>query len=259
MIIEYHRPQTLEETLRLLSRKSPLTLPLAGGTVLNRPSRQEFAVVDLQALGLDKIEPHGEMLHLGATTTLQAFLDWLEAAGEEVPMRRALQDALRHEATRNLRQVGSLAGTLVSADGRSPFTTAMLALDARLTLLPEKEEITLGDLLPLRVERLHSRLITRITLPLHPRLAYRYVARTPADRPIVCASLARWPSGRVRLALGGYGEAPLMAFDGPGADGLVAAAQSAYHSAGDEWASAEYRSHIAGVLAQRCLEAERME
>ncbi len=258
MIIEYHRPETLEQALRLLSRETPLTLPMAGGTVVNRPSKQDFAVVDLQALDLNKIERRGEVLHLGAITTLQSFLDWLETAGEEVRLRTALQDALRHEATHNLRQMGSIAGTLVAADGRSPFTTAMLALDAELTLLPEEERIALGDLLPLRVERLRRCLITRVSLPLHPRLAYRYVARTPADRPIVCAALAEWPSGRVRLALGGFGEAPLMAFDGPSADGLAFAAQSAYSEAEDEWASAEYRCHVAGVLTQRCLEAIRL-
>jgi len=55
------------------------------------------------------------------------------------------------------------------------------------------------------------------------------------------------------LALGGYNEAPLTAFDGPNAQGLEVAARSAYSQAEDDWASAEYRQHIAGVLASRCL------
>ena len=35
--------------------------------------------------------------------------------------------------------------------------------------------------------------------------------------------------------------------------GVELAARSAYLSAGDEWASAEYRSEMAGVLVKRCL------
>jgi len=73
------------------------------------------------------------------------------------------------------------------------------------------------------------------------------------DQPIVCTALARWPSGRTRLALGGTGATPILAMDGPESEGVQTAAQSAYAQAGDEWASAEYRRDIAGVLAQRCL------
>jgi len=158
-----------------------------------------------------------------------------------------------HEATYNLRQVASVAGTLVAADGRSPFATLLLALDAALTLQPGDEQVGLGDLLPLRGERLEGRLITQVTIPSNVRMAYEYVARTPADRPIVCAAVIQWPSGRTRLALGGYGAAPVLAFDGTESEGLETAARSAYSQAGDEWASAAYRQEIAGILAARCL------
>jgi CO/xanthine dehydrogenase FAD-binding subunit len=252
MIKEYHRPTNLDEALALLSRAEPLTRPLAGGSVLNRPSAGEFAVVDLQALGLDGFQASGNSLELGATLSLQNLLEALQA--EKPDPSAALEKAIEHEATYNLRQVASVAGTLVSADGRSPFTTALLALDTQLTIQPDEEQISLGDLLPFRQERLRGRLITHASIPVNARLAYEYVARTPADRPIVCAALATWPSGRIRLALGGYGTAPLLAFDGGEAEGVQVAAQSAFSEAGDEWASAEYRQEIAGVLANRCLE-----
>ena len=71
MIIEYLRPETLEETLRLLARTEPKTVPLGGGTVLNAPSDQQVAVVDLRNLGLNKMETKGRSLEIGATTTLQ--------------------------------------------------------------------------------------------------------------------------------------------------------------------------------------------
>jgi hypothetical protein len=77
------------------------------------------------------------------------------------------------------------------------------------------------------------------------RLAYEYVARTPADWPLVCAGVAAWPSGRTRVALGGFGEAPWLAMDGPTAHGAEFAAADAYSQAGDAWATAEYRREMA--------------
>ena len=66
-------------------------------------------------------------------------------------------------------------------------------------------------------------------------------------------ALARWPSGRTRLAVGGYGNAPLLAMDGTESGGLEAAARNAFNDANDSWASAEYRREVAGILVYRCL------
>lgn len=245
MISEYHRPKTLDEATRLLSKAD--ARPLGGGTVLNRPSPERFAVVDLQALGLNKIHKRGNKLEIGATATLQALLD-----SAHIPS--ALQETIRLETTFNLRQMATVAGTLVSCDGRSTFTTAMLALDAKVTVISEQlSVISLGDLLPLRTELLRGKFITKIVIPLNVKLAFETVARTPADKPIVCAVLAQWPSGRTRLALGGWGKSPLLAMDGNEPGGAEAAARNAFAEAGDEWASAEYRSDVVAVLAKRCL------
>jgi len=245
MISEYHRPKTLDEATRLLSK--PDTRPLGGGTVLNRPSPERFAVVDLQALGLNKIHKSGNKLEIGAAATLQALLD-----STHIPP--TLQETIRLETTYNLRQMATVAGTLVACDGRSTFTTAMLALDAKVTVISNQSSvISLGDLLPLRTEILRSKLITRIEILLNAKLTFETVARTPADKPIVCAALAQWPSGRTRLALGGWGKSPLLAMDGNEPGGAEEAARNAFAEAGDEWASAEYRSEVAAVLARRCV------
>ncbi len=247
MIIEYHRPDELVAALDLLARKEPVTVPLGGGTVLNQPSETEVAVVDLQSLGLNLIQSRGRTLDLGAAATLQSLLD-----APEVPL--GLKAAIRHEATYNIRQAATVAGALVAADGRSPFATAMLALAPELTLQPGDEKVLYGEVLPLRDEKLPGCLITRVAIPLNVQLAYQYVARAPADLPIVCAAVAKWPSGRTRVVLGGYGEAPLLAMDGPNPQGAIIAAQDAYREAGDPWASAEYRSDVAATLTQRCLD-----
>jgi CO/xanthine dehydrogenase FAD-binding subunit len=249
MITEYFRPQTFEEALKLLS--APNTRPLGGGTVLSHPSDESFAVVDLQALGLDKLHKYGNNLEIGATVTLQTLL-------ESPHTPAALKTALKLEAPLNLRNMGTVAGTLVTCDGRSPFAAVMLALDAKLTVVSVESSIfSLGDFLPLRVGAdgvRPGKLITKIEIPLQTKLAFETVARTLDDKPIVCAALAQWPSGRTRLVIGGWEKAPTLAMDGNEASGIEDAARNAAHDAADQWASAEYRSAIAAVLAKRCLE-----
>ncbi|MCZ7551315.1 MAG: hypothetical protein B6D39_11200 [Anaerolineae bacterium UTCFX2] len=253
MIVEYHRPTQLKDALDLLSRPDPLTIPIGGGSAFRRTAFGPRAVVDLQALGLDTFEQKGNSIELGATLTLQNLLAHLEQSPQ--PGLAGLVKAIRHEAAHNLRQVGSVAGCLVSAAGRSPFGTALLALDGVLTLEPGAEELHLGDLYPVRDELLRGRLITAVSFGSKARIAYEYVARSPADQPIVCAAVAVWHSGRTRLALGGFGTAPRLAFDGPDSGGVEAAARSAYSQAEDAWASKEYRAQIAGVLAGRAVQS----
>ena len=259
MITAYHRPKTLQEALALIGRPTPPTLPLGGGTLLSHRKPDAIEVVDLQALGLDQISEQGTALDIGATATLQSLL-------EHGSCPAALTISLKLEAPLNLRNAATVAGTLVACDGRSTFTTALLALDAKLTSYavgqrpgrgskkgpgpaPKPETQALGGYLPLR----QPSLITKLTVPLQARLAFESIARTPADKPIVCVALALWPSGRCRLAVGGYGAVPRLAMDGTEAAGLDAAARNAFHDANDDWGSAEYRMDVAATLALRCL------
>ncbi len=248
MILEYHRPKTLKEALQLLNRSTPLTRPLAGGTVLNQPGKEALAVVDLQSLGLDRLEQRGNLLRAGAMVRLQTLL---EAA--EPP--EGLKDVIRHEATLNIRQAATIAGTAAAGAGRSPFLAALLAMDAGLEIRHAEAGTTrvdLGDWLPFRGTR-RGELITSVELPLNVRLAYQYVARTPADLPIVGVVAAQWPAGRTRLVLCGWGPVPLLALDGPESGGADKAVHSAASHSGDAWASNEYRQSTAAVLARRAL------
>lgn len=250
MITAYHRPQTLDEALVLLSR--PNTQPLGGGTLLSH--RQPFdaaqgksdsvEAVDLQSLGLNTITRKGNDLELGATLTLQALL-------ESGDCPAALKTAIKFEAPINIRNTATIAGTLVAADGRSTFGSALLAMDAKITVISHQSSVIgVGEYLLTRPKGL----ITAISIPLNVKFAFEYVSKTPADKPLICAALTQWNSGRTRLVLGGYGKTPLLAMDGTEADGLDTAARNAYHEATDEWASADYRMDVAATLAKRCLE-----
>ena len=241
MMTAYHRPKTLDEALALLTQ--PDTRPLGGGTLLSQGKSDSVHAVDLQLLGLDSLRVNGNALELGATLTLQTLLE-----SEHCP--EALKRALKLEAPLNIRNSATVAGTLVSCDGRSTFATVLLAFDAKITVISNQSSvISLGEFLPLRPRGL----ITSITFPLNLNLAFEYVSRTPADKPIVCVALAQWNSGRTRLAVGGYGKSPMLAMDGTASDDVATAARNAFHEATDDYGSAEYRMDVASTLAKRCL------
>ena len=246
MIVEYHRPNDIQETLDLLENQVITTVLMGGGTAIDRYKTEPFVIVDLQNIGLGNIGKKGNFLEIGATVTLQSFY-------EETQIPDVLRKVILREATHNLRQVATVAGTLIASDGRSPFTSAMLALDASVTLLPGEEQIQLGNYSLMGESQIKSKLITKITIPLNVQLAYEEVARTPEDLPILCAAVAHWPSGRTRVILGGFGDVPTLASDGPDKGGEEAAAVDACRSANDDWASAEYRMDVASLLVKRCF------
>ena len=131
----------------------------------------------------------------------------------------------------------------------------MMALDAQLIWLPGEKKISLGDWYSSRSTWKDGKLITKISFAGNAVLELEVVNRTPDDLPIVCASAARWPSGRIRLILGGWGKQPILVADGEGLspDDASRAASDAYGEAGDAWATAEYRKEIAGALASRVI------
>jgi CO/xanthine dehydrogenase FAD-binding subunit len=246
MIVEYYRPKDVPETLKLLENQDTFTILMGGGTAIDRFKTGPMAVIDLQDVGLGKIRKKGNFLEIGATATLQSLYEDTQTSDE-------LNRIILREATHNLRQVATVAGTLIASNGRSPFTSALLALDASVTFLPGDNVVPLGDLLLMRKKILASKLITKITIPLNVQLAYEEVARSPADLPLICAAVAVWSGGRTRVILGGCGEAPALVSDGPEKGGEQAAARDAYSHAGDEWASAEYRREVAPMLITRCF------
>ncbi len=225
-------------------------VPLAGGTRLTRSLRGVRALVDLQDLQLDQIEATESTLEFGGTATLQGLVD----NGSRLP--DALIQAARLEAGWNIRNQATVAGTIVTGDGRSPLLTVLLAMGAELELAPGRDRISLTDALDLGADRADGRLITAIHAANPGRLEYAQVARSPADRPQICVSIAVFDSGApVRIALGGYGAHPRLLQNDGALEAREAAqlARTMYAEAGDQWASAEYRSSAAATLVARLL------
>jgi CO/xanthine dehydrogenase FAD-binding subunit len=303
---EVHRPRDLGEALQLLQRPDVVSVPLGGGATLigaaaaGRPAGWApagemaiDAVVDLSALGLDTItveppEPDATggpfPLRLGAQVTLQALADHPEAAALAGGL---LATAARRAASRTLREQFTLGGTLVAGEPEHPLRVALLALDAEAIVWTARAGGTGSEPRAVAVDSLYDygdqlrrrrALITevRVARSLAPTGgALGWVARTPADVPIVCAAARVYrnrQTGRaygVRLALGGLAGRPLRLAAVEDAleaqqisperlDAVEALVAEALGAAGvavtDGWrASAEYRRAIAGVLARRAL------
>jgi CO/xanthine dehydrogenase FAD-binding subunit len=246
MIVEYERPKDIAEAIKLLSRKSPKSIPIAGGTGIRKKSMQEeISVVDLQALNLSDITISEDWIEIGATASLNAV-------GNHPDMPAAISKAIQLEGTANTRNQATIGGRLVAFDGRSALITALIAADAVTVWDGDRKEVSLGEWLALPDQK-PGQLLLSVKIKSKLDLAIEIVNRTKLDLPIICVAAARWKNGRTRVAVGGFGECPRMAFDGPNADGAETAVESVCRSAEDKHASSEYRKAMAVVLTKRCL------
>lgn len=252
--MRYLRPESIEQALSLLGEG----IPLGGGTTLTPARSAVEAVIDLSKLGLDGFTIKDGTASLGATLTLQTILEH----SDRLPA--ALIDGIRHESGLNLRNAATLAGMLVAADGRSPALTVLTALGGIVKLEPGTRQVELNEFFSLRTEQAPQFLITGLEFRLPKRLAYAQVARTPMDKPIVCASAGLSPDGDLTLALGGYGPHPIRFYqagtglkESQGLNEAKDAAEAAFSRSEDAFASAAYRSHIAGVLIERVVKEVR--
>jgi len=246
MIVEYNRPATMEEALRLLQHTDPKTVPLGGGTYLSQAKVGDVAVVDLQALGLDEITMDGMTARIGATAKLQDIYEF-----EGLPV--VLYKALYQERGANMRRMMTLAGFLVTADGRSPLLAGLHALNARI-VFADGVSTGIDEWLPARQQQ-RQKLITRIEVPVNAGLRLETVSRAPTDRPILTVALAVWLSGEQRLVLGGWGENTRLAYQGAVLEEAIKAAESTLAEASDAWASAEYRKSAASAILRRFMQA----
>jgi len=246
MIVEYQRPATISKALDLLARKSPRSLPLGGGSTLSREIRDDIAVVDLQALNLDTIRVNSDILELGAATRIQQIID-----DSIVPAW--LKIACNREMSRNLREMSTIAGFLMCATGRSPLAIALLAADLHARVLPGNEELSLLNILSIRANIQQPWLISEVSLDGALQLKFDFIARSPEDLPVLGIAIAKWPNGRFRASVGGFGDNPLLAYDGNNPKAIIDAVAAALRGSNDQWASEEYRQAIAPVVVQRLL------
>ena len=246
MIIEYKRPITLEEAMNLLKDKSITPFVLSRGSYPDESKNEMFTAIDFQLLGINDVDLIGDRVEAGGSATLQQLHD-------HPACYPAIQQAIQLEGGRNVRNSYSLHSHVMTSKGRSALTTVLLALDATIEILPESVSMNLDDFLLQRSDNRSGIFIGKIIWSGSLKVAFDSIARTPLDQPIICVSIAKWRKERLRVAIGGYGSTPKVAYDGVLEADIDSSLQSATFGSGDEWASQEYRQEMVKVLSTRCL------
>ena len=230
-IKQYHRPQSLDEAMDLLTQ--PDTTLLAGGTQLVAQADETLhSVIDLQAVGLDTITPNGDRLEIGAMATLQALMDHAQTPA-------LITEMTLHEGPNTFRNIGTVGGVIAAADPESELFAAFLVYGATVSVRSGAGDQTV----PLENLVLEpGMLITQISIPsdAHQTASAR-VARTPADRAIVAVVGRKDGQNEIRLAICGVASHPILLPEN--LDTLT--------PSGDFRGSADYRAKMARVLSGR--------
>ncbi len=237
VIVNYHRPNTVDEALSLAAK--PDAVILAGGTVVNADRGAAHRdVVDLQALDIVGIEAMPDGVRIGAITTLRDIV-----SSEIVP--DLIRDLAHREAPNTVRNAATIGGTIGARDPESQLLTGLLAFGAQVSVV--HPDITADHPIVALLENpglLDRSLITHITIPGEGRAAASRTGRTPLDVPIVLAVAHRTASGDLTVAASGVSDRPVVV-DPAHLDDL--------EPPDDFRGSSEYRRAIAGVLVHRAI------
>ena len=243
MIREYFRPKSIKEALQILNK--PGSIILSGGTYITSEQQEIVNVVDIQELKLNYIQKNKNQIIIGSCTILQDLI-----TTKYIP--DAMRQAVITDSSLNIRNKATVGGYIVTATGISTLSTVLLSMEATVQFTEGVNDLIYTEFITELLLKDGRTLITAIKIPLVDTV-FKSISSTPTSRSIICASLSTRKSGRTRLALGGFGNNPLLVFDGSMDDDIVSAAKSAYQQAGDEWASSDYRSEMAAILTKRCI------
>ena len=130
---EYHAPQTIEQALDLKRQNGDEAKILAGGQSLvpamNFRVVQPSLLIDLNKVSeLGYIHEDGASFRIGAMTR-ERQLELDAAIANHIPL---LHEAAPHIAHPQIRNRGTIGGSLVNADPAAELPVLMLALEARL-------------------------------------------------------------------------------------------------------------------------------
>jgi aerobic carbon-monoxide dehydrogenase medium subunit len=258
----YRRPATLAEALAVLQK--PGTRVLAGGTHLLTDVGDARVLVDINKLGLSYIKRDAAGLRIGATTTLQEICSNSSTAGIIAEAAKATT------VSRQLRNVKTIAGEIVSSKPESLLSVVLLALDARLKIVDssEKENVLTLDRF-YKGKRAVGGIISEIEIPsLNGNAVLERLSIIESSIPIMSVAVALGFDGRVckhaRVAVGSGVNTPHRVLFAEGQllgrpiDETVIGEASDIVSQQikcitDTRGSADYRKAITRVLTKRAL------
>jgi carbon-monoxide dehydrogenase medium subunit len=256
--VGYARPATLEQALGVLA-EYPGARALAGGQTLLNVMKARAAspdvlvdlsgIPELRGIGLDA----DGILELGAMTT---YTDVIASA--EARARPILGEVCAQIADVQVRNRGTIGGNACSSDPTNHLPPLFVALGATFTVVGKDgerkvpaEEFFLGVYMTAAGP---GELLTKITVPAGRSDGFASVPIGVDGTCIVNAAASL--NGGVRVALGCVAATPVLV-EAPSAD--AEAVRGAVREAGleppsDVHASADYRRHLAEVVAARAVE-----
>jgi CO/xanthine dehydrogenase FAD-binding subunit len=144
-LFEYHDPTDLDQALELLADHGDDAKPLAGGQslvpLLNFRLAHPDHIVDLGRIGdLAYVRRAGGVLRIG-TMTRQATLESSPLVADNWPL---LTGALTFVAHQQIRNRGTVGGSVAHADPAAELPVALAALDASLRVRSRSSERQVG-------------------------------------------------------------------------------------------------------------------
>jgi carbon-monoxide dehydrogenase medium subunit len=273
---EYHRPTSVEQALDLLADVED-SRPLAGGhsllPMMKLRLAEPAALVDLGRLpGLDGIARDGDAITIGALAT-HASIAASDVVREACPV---LAETAALVGDRQVRNRGTIGGSLAHADPSADYPTLMKALGATITATGKDGERQFAadeffvDVFTTALQP--GELVTSVSVPATQAaglgavyLKHRHPASSYAVVGVAAAVAVNGSVSQARLVVGGATARPVTvdavsaALVGqPPEEGAITAAADAVRGSldspiGDTYASGEYRVQLATVMARRAL------
>ncbi len=207
-------------------------------------------VIDISRLGLDTIEETENEFIIGACVTLGA----LEAhAGFTSYTQGAFRDAVCHIVGVQFRNLATVGGSVFGRYGFSDVLTVLLCMDTYVELY-EGGTVALADFARRKPD--NDLLMRIIVKKEEARFMYQSVRNSATDFPVLaCASSAR--GNMIRTAVGARPARAALAadtaMDKTDARKYAGFIRESFSFGSNMRASAEYRRHLAGVLAERAF------
>jgi carbon-monoxide dehydrogenase medium subunit len=269
---EYASPATLQEALQLVADGSGKIL--AGGMSLIPMMKLRLAapasVVDLGRVpGLKEISESGGVVHIGAMATHHEV--------EISPVTRSrcplLAEAAGSIGDTQVRNMGTIGGSIAHADPAADYPAALLALEATVRLVSAHSDRTVAaadfflDAFTTAIEP--GEIVLEVLVPAEDGSeGYKYekVAHPASGFAVVgVAARIKRSAGKIsmaRIAVTGMGPhafrdltAEKMLEGGADAASAAAVVGEGQETNSDLYASGDYRRHLARVHAARALAA----
>lgn len=276
---EYVRAVSVDDALDVLAEAGGTARVLAGGQslvpMLNMRLIRPSVLVDVNRLpGLDGIAVVGSSTVVGALTRY-TVIEESPLVAERLPL---LQTVVRHIGDRQVRNRGTIGGSLCQADPTGEMPLACLVLDATVVALSRRgrRELPLTRFFegPYTTALADDELLVAVRFPASPaHHAFTEVCRRHNDFAVLSVAAigsrdddGRWHS--LRIGLGGVNDTPVLAtaaaalLEGTTLDdaALAAAAEAVLEDVdpgSDVRASAQYRRHLVPVHVRRALKRLR--